>query len=59
MVTRALKERSYLNYRPSVVAASALYLERLHTGQTPFWPQALQHMTSYSHVNTPELTAAI
>lgn len=59
MVTRGLKERTYLNYRPSVVAACALYLERMNVGQTPFWPQALQHMTSYSHVNTPELSAAI
>lgn len=55
----ALVQSDLLNYRPSVVAASVLYMDRLSRGELPFWPSSLAHLTGYSITQTPELAASI
>lgn len=55
----ALVQSDLLNYRPSVVAASVLYIDRMTRAELPFWPSSLAHLTGYSLTHTPELAAAI
>jgi len=42
-----LQNYDFLNYLPSVIAASAVYLARLALKQTP-WPEELQYESEYS-----------
>jgi pentatricopeptide repeat domain-containing protein 1 len=59
LVSRAVTDNEFLNYRPTITAAAVLYCERLHKGHLPFWPSSLSGLTSYSNARTPELSAAI
>lgn len=59
LVSRAVTDAEFLNYRPTITAAAVLYCERLHKGHLPFWPSSLSGLTSYSNARTPELSAAI
>jgi hypothetical protein len=59
LVSRAAMDAEFLNYRPTITAAAALYCERLQKGLLPFWPSSLASLTGYSDVRTPELAAAI
>jgi len=44
----SMPEYSILRFRPSQIAASAVYLARRMTGKTPAWTRTLQHHTKYS-----------
>jgi hypothetical protein len=59
LVSRAAMDAEFLNYRPTITAAAALYCERLQKGLLPFWPSSLAGLTGYSNARTPELAAAI
>jgi pentatricopeptide repeat domain-containing protein 1 len=59
LVSRAAMDAEFLNYRPTITAAAALYCERLQKGLLPFWPSSLAGLTGYSNAQTPELAAAI
>ena len=59
LVVESLFDVSFLNCRPSVIAAAILYAERRQRGVVPFWPSVLSKMTGYEDLATPELTLAV
>ncbi|KAL4419865.1 hypothetical protein ABPG75_006963 [Micractinium tetrahymenae] len=59
LLHETLADGEFLNYRPSVVAAAVLYVERKSRGMAPYWPTALSTLTGYSLQSTPELAAAV
>jgi hypothetical protein len=59
LVSRAVMDAEFLNYRPTITAAAVLYCQRLQQGLLPFWPSSLAGLTGYSNARTPELAAAI
>lgn len=48
-----------LNYRPSIVAAAALYMARVQQGVLPLWPTSLASLTGTHETLTPEFFSAI
>jgi len=59
LVERSMSVLTFLNCRPSVVAAAILYAERRSRGVIPFWPSMLAKLTGYQDMSSPELTVAI
>lgn len=59
LVERSMTDLTFLNCRPSVVAAAILYAERRSRGIIPFWPSMLAKLTGYQDMSSPELTVAI
>lgn len=59
LISEAVLDPEFLNYRPSIAAAAALYSERLRLGQLPLWPSVLTALTGYDVARTPELAAAV
>lgn len=59
LVERSMSDLTFLNCRPSVVAAAILYAERRSRGVIPFWPSMLAKLTGYQDMSSPELTVAI
>lgn len=59
LVGCGLADPSFLNCRPSVVAAAVVYAERRFRGVIPFWPSMLAKLTGYVDMSTPELSVAI
>lgn len=58
--TRAvLYAPSFLNFRPSTVAAAVLYQDRRARGWWPFWPSAVAHLTGLHDLSNPEFAAAL
>jgi len=54
-----LTDMSFLNCRPSVIAAAVVYTDRRARGIIPFWPTMLAKLTGYQDMSTPELSVAI
>ena len=52
-VCEAVPDMSFLNCRPSVVAAAVLYVERRARGAIPFWPSMLAKLTGYKVRGAP------
>ena len=42
-----MSEITFLNCRPSVIAAAIIYAERRARGIIPFWPSMLSKLTGY------------
>ncbi|KAK9863821.1 hypothetical protein WJX84_002381 [Apatococcus fuscideae] len=59
LVRGSLADTTFLNCRPSVVAAAVVYAERRSRGVIPFWPSMLAKLTGYQDMSTPELSVAI
>ena len=59
LVREMLSDMTFLNCRPSVIAAAIMYAERRHQGIIPFWPSMLAKLTGYQDMSTPELSVAI
>ena len=59
LVREMLSDMTFLNCRPSVIAAAIMYAERRHQGVIPFWPSMLAKLTGYQDMSTPELSVAI
>lgn len=59
LLRETLSDSEFLNYRPSVVAAAVLLVERKSRGMAPYWPSALSALTGYTLQATPELAAAV
>lgn len=59
LVTESVTEITFLNCRPSVIAAAVIYAERRARGIIPFWPSMLAKLTGYQDMSTPELSVAI
>ena len=59
LVTGTLYDTTFLNCRPSVVAAAVLYAERRLRGCVPFWPSMLAKLTGHQDMSSPELTVAV
>lgn len=59
LATAALHAPDLLNFRPSVVAAALLTVQRLSRGVPPAWPSCLAHLTGLSQCHSPELAAAV
>ena len=59
LVERSMSDLTFLNCRPSVVAAAILYAERRSRGVIPYWPSMLAKLTGYQDMSSPELTVAI
>lgn len=45
LLHRCLVSSNFLNFRPSVIAASIIYYDRFVRGWVPFWPAALARIT--------------
>ena len=54
-----VSETSFLNCRPSIVAAAVVYVNRRERGAIPFWPSSLSRLTGYNDVGALELSVAI
>lgn len=54
-----LPSTTFLNFRPSIVAAAVLYVERRSRGAVPLWPVALAQLTGMYDLGVPEFIAAI
>jgi pentatricopeptide repeat domain-containing protein 1 len=54
-----ISETSFLNCRPSIVAAAVIYVSRRERGAIPFWPSSLSRLTGYNDVSALELSVAI
>ncbi|KAG1685267.1 hypothetical protein DVH05_009635 [Phytophthora capsici] len=48
VIDRSLQEYKLMKYRPSTIAASAVYLARTQMGDSPAWSPTLEHHSSYS-----------
>lgn len=59
LVREMLSDMTFLNCRPSVIAAAIMYAERRNQGVIPFWPSMLAKLTGYQDMSTPELSVAI
>eukprot|EP00210_Caulerpa_lentillifera_P008588 g8192.t1 len=59
LVQQSMTDLTFLNCRPSVVAAAILYAERRSRGVIPYWPSILAKLTGYQDMSSPELTVAI
>lgn len=59
LVEKSMTDLTFLNCRPSVVAAAILYAERRSRGVIPYWPSILAKLTGYQDMSSPELTVAI
>lgn len=59
LVKEMLSDMTFLNCRPSVIAAAIMYAERRNQGVIPFWPSMLARLTGYQDMSTPELSVAI
>jgi len=59
LVGEMLSDMTFLNCRPSVIAAAIMYAERRNQGVIPFWPSMLAKLTGYQDMSTPELSVAI
>lgn len=59
LVKEMLSDMTFLNCRPSVIAAAIMYAERRNQGVIPFWPSMLAKLTGYQDMSTPELSVAI
>ena len=59
LVRESISDMGFLNCRPSVIAAAAIYAERRARGIIPFWPSMLAKLTGYHDMSTPELSVAI
>ena len=59
LVAESVTEITFLNCRPSVIAAAVIYAERRARGIIPFWPSMLAKLTGYQDMSTPELSVAI
>ncbi|GMH40845.1 hypothetical protein BSKO_08749 [Bryopsis sp. KO-2023] len=59
LIEESMTDVTFLNCRPSVVAAAVLYAERRSRGIIPFWPSMLAKLTGYQDMSSPELTVAI
>ena len=59
LVKEMLSDMTFLNCRPSVIAAAMMYAERRNQGVIPFWPSMLAKLTGYQDMSTPELSVAI
>ena len=59
LMAEALSDASFLNCRPSIVAAGILYTSRRARGIVPYWPSVLAKMTGYSDMNAPEVAVAV
>jgi len=46
-VNESVGEVTFLNCRPSVIAAAVIYAERRARGIIPFWPSMLAKLTGY------------
>lgn len=44
----ALLSTEFVNFRPSVVAAALLYMDRECKGKVKLWPSSLMHLTGIS-----------
>ena len=47
LVRESVSEITFLNCRPSVIAAAIIYAERRARGIIPFWPSMLSKLTGY------------
>lgn len=47
LVNESVGEVTFLNCRPSVIAAAVIYAERRARGIIPFWPSMLAKLTGY------------
>ena len=45
---QVISDPEFLTYRPSVVAAAVLRVDRQYTGVVPPWPSSLQLLTGYA-----------
>ena len=54
-----ISETSFLNCRPSIIAAAVVYVNRRERGAIPFWPSSLSRLTGYNDVGALELSVAI
>uniref|UniRef100_A0A7S1SJL1 Cyclin C-terminal domain-containing protein n=1 Tax=Tetraselmis chuii TaxID=63592 RepID=A0A7S1SJL1_9CHLO len=59
LTTESLTDTTFLNCRPSVVAAAILCSVRRCRGIVPYWPSVLSKMTGYRDMNSPELAVAV
>jgi hypothetical protein len=59
LVSGSLYDGTFLNCRPSVVAAAVLYAERRLRGCIPFWPSMLAKLTGHQDMSSPELAVAV
>ena len=55
----AVGHANTMMYRPSVLAAAILIAGRKHSGISPFWPQALEHMTGLRLTEDVEFQSAV
>lgn len=59
LVSECASDMTFLNCRPSVIAAAVMYTDRRARGVIPFWPTMLAKLTGYQDMSTPELSVAI
>ncbi|CAD7704480.1 unnamed protein product, partial [Ostreobium quekettii] len=59
LIEDSMVDVTFLNCRPSVVAAAIMYAERRSRGIIPFWPSMMAKLTGYQDMSSPELTVAI
>mmetsp|Transcript_3237 Transcript_3237/g.8115 ORF Transcript_3237/g.8115 Transcript_3237/m.8115 type:complete len:1105 (+) Transcript_3237:237-3551(+) len=59
LVADSLHDTTFLNCRPSVVAAAVLCRVRRCRGIVPYWPSVLAKMTGYRDMSSPEIAVAV
>ncbi|KAK9846531.1 hypothetical protein WJX81_006057 [Elliptochloris bilobata] len=59
LLRETLADAGFLNFRPSMIAAAVVYVERRARGIIPFWPSVLAKMTHYEDMTSHELSLAI
>eukprot|EP01025_Chloroclados_australasicus_P061564 TRINITY_DN8097_c0_g1_i1.p1 TRINITY_DN8097_c0_g1~~TRINITY_DN8097_c0_g1_i1.p1 ORF type:complete len:840 (-),score=97.69 TRINITY_DN8097_c0_g1_i1:6025-8289(-) len=49
----------FMNFRPSVLAAGMVIIQRMREGEVPYWPTTLKMLSGYVESNNIELTACL